>query len=292
MSICFIAAGPITWTSSRLRCYWPAQYLGAQVVPFADLARRPLPRADVYVWQKQVRLDLLPARRTAQHWWDVSEPAWWFEPEACRELVQHMSGFVASNENLALDFSRWSGRFCHVIPDRLQLSYFTRQRAHTPTSPVRLIWFGAAVNRVSLATIWSNLLRLAANGHAVELTIMDDRPGQELGFGDRLRVHHVRWAWQREVAILASHDVALLPPLPGPWGSVRSNYKQLTAWACGLPVTDGHDYDELVNLVSDHTIRAARGRAGRQQVEALWTVDRSAQAWRALLQPASSLTSA
>lgn len=283
MTICFIAAGPITWTSSRLRCYWPAHYLGAQVVPFADLARAPLPAADAYIWQKQVRLDQVQARPFAAHWWDVTEPAWWFAPDDCRKLLPHMRGFVASNENLALDFSRWSGRFCHVIPDRLELSYFTRQRVHADTSPVRLIWFGTAVNRVSLATAWPMLLRLVANGHAVELTVMDDRPDTPLGFGEAIPVHHVRWAWRREVLVLAAHDIALLPPLSGPWGSVRSNYKELTAWACGLPVTDGHDYDELLRLVTSQDERAALGRAGREQVAAHWRVDRSARAWLALL---------
>ncbi|MBE2201656.1 MAG: hypothetical protein IAE79_23800 [Anaerolinea sp.] len=287
MSICFIAAGPITWASSRLRCFWPAEYMDATVIPYASLRQTPLPPSTVYIWQKHVSLDLIAQIAHAQHWWDISEPVWWFDPDRCRKIISHMSGFVASTEALAAEFMKWSGRFCHVIPDRLEPRYFTQHRTHAPVQPVRLIWFGSVINRVALTHAWPNLMRLNAEEYNVELTIMDDRPDLPLRFGHTVRVYHARWAWERDVTVMASHDIALLPPIPGPLGQMRSPYKQLMAWACRLPVTDGQDYDDLCQLVTSHQERERRGAAGQQDVLARWAVGKSAGEWLALLFGAS-----
>ncbi len=283
MKVCFVAAGPRTWASSRLRCYWPARYMNAQVVPYATVTSEGLPPANVYVWQKQVDMFLVQRQAQAQHWWDVSEPVWWFDPEHSQEIVSRVSGVVANNKALAQEFLYWQGVPCHVIPDRVELSYYNRQRQHTAVSPVRLIWFGAVINRVALAAAWPNLLRLVASGCDIELTVMDDRPDLPLRFGQDVRVYHVYWAWEQEVEVLASHDIALLPPIPGPWGNVRSNAKALAAQACGLPVTSGLDYAELYHLVSSPSTRARLGQQGYEEVVTRWSAAQSAAEWLALL---------
>ena len=283
MDICFVAAGPITWASSRLRCYWPAKYMNASVVSFASLHNDGLPTADIFIWQKYVDLGVVRQLAGAQHWWDLSEPVWWFDPEHSREIVQMMKGVVVSNEALAEEFTRWNGRSCHIIPDRVEPGYFNRQRVHTAVTPVRLLWFGAVINRVALTAAWPNLARLNAAGYNIELTIMDDHPDMPLRFGHNIRVYHVFWAWEREVEILASHDIALLPPVPGPWGSMRSNAKELAAWACRLPVTDGADYEELRRLVSSPKERNRLGQKGHEEVVTQWAVGQSAAEWLALL---------
>ncbi|MEZ4643140.1 MAG: hypothetical protein R3E31_10490 [Chloroflexota bacterium] len=283
MTICFIAAGPITWASSRLRCFWPAEYMNATVVTYATLRQTALPPADVYIWQKHVHLDLLAQTADKQHWWDLTEPVWWFDPEKSRDIVRHMSGFVACTEALATDFQKWSGRFCHVIPDRIEPTYFTHARTHAAVQPVRLIWFGTVLNRVTLTIAWPNLMRLVAEGHNIELTIMDDRPDLPLRFGHNVRVYHVRWTWKHDVEIMANHDIALLPPLPGPLERVHSPYKQLMAWACRLPVANGQDYEDLRQLVTSFYEREQRGTAGQQDVLKQWNVSKSAGEWLALL---------
>ncbi len=283
MRICFVAAGPKTWVSSRVRCYWPARYMNAPVVPFASLGKKALPAADTYIWQKQVDLEKVRLKKDAQHWWDVSEPTWWFDPEGCAEILSEMTGVVASNDALAEEFAKWHGRSCYVIPDRVEMAYFSRKRMHTAVSPVRLIWFGALINRVALTAAWPNLMRLIAEGFDVELTIMDGRPDQPLRFGQNIRVYHVQWAWEREVEILASHDIALLPPIPGPWGSVRGSAKELSAWACRLPVTDGVDYEELRRLVASPAERTRLGQKGYEEVATRWAAGQSAAEWLALL---------
>lgn len=290
MNICFVAAGSPTWMSSRVRCYWPARYLGATVLDVEGLSRKGLPPADVYIWQKKVRLDLVAATPGAQHWWDVTEPLWWFEPEESAEILAEMTGVVANTQALADDLAQWKhGRSCHVIPDRLEPSYFTRYRVHQQVAPVRFIWFGTMINRVALAPIWPNLIRLRAEGLDVELTLMDNRPELPLQFGPEVPLYYTKWMHRQELDVLASHDIALLPPLPGPWGEIRGNAKALAAWACRLPVTNGRNYELLKHLVTDPEAREERGRAGQEEVARHWTSDRSAAQWETLLEEAAPL---
>jgi hypothetical protein len=193
-------------------------------------------KADAYIWQKYVNVGLVN-QLDGRHYWDVCDPSWWWQPNECREIAEGMTAVVASSAALADDFNNWYGQNKAVtIPDGLKLSHFHTQRQHADVSPVRFIWFGLAANRIALYGAMANLTRLVANGHKIELTIMDDRPDIRFEVvGNHFPVYHVKWELDREVEILSSHDIALLPPYPGPWGEVKSNNKQLTAWACGLP---------------------------------------------------------
>ncbi len=83
--------------------------------------------------------------------------------------------------------------------------------------------------------------------------------------------------------MLASHDIALLPPIPGPWGNVRSNAKALAAHTCGLPVTSGLNYAELHRLVSSPAMRAHLGQQGYAEVVMRGSAAQSAAEWLALL---------
>lgn len=288
MKTLFVTAGPLEWGSSRMRAFWPAAHMpGAEARTWAEMVDQEIPlEFDAYVFQKlanpELNRYLLEAGK--QVWWDVCDPAWWFQPEACRAVAETVSGVAASSSALAEDYRAWSGKLAAVVPDRLDLSHFPLARSHSPQSPVRLIWFGLAVNRCALFAALANLERLAANGCAVELTICDDQPEHpwgELGIPTR----YERWTLARENEIIAGHDIALLPPYPGPWGKVKSNNKRLTAWACGLPVVGGEDYDTLRALVGDAEQRQAAADWGMKTLLRDYTAERSARQWEVLLCP-------
>lgn len=270
-----------------MRCYWPAAYIdGAQVMTWNELVRiggTPT-NFDAYVFQKladpKVNRSLI--ERGKQVWWDVCDPSWWFQPELCREIAACVTGVVASSRGLADDFAHWSATPCELIPDRLELRHFPRVRQHGDVQPVRFIWFGVSVNRFVVIGVLANLERLKANGYDIALTIFDNQPDTEL-FRTVVPVTYLRWSLAQENAVLADHDIALLPPYPGPWGAVKSNNKQLTAWACGLPVTSGLDYVELCNLVDDRELRAKLAADGLAAVRRDYQVERSAREWEALL---------
>lgn len=282
MRIIFIASGGIEWGSARMRCYWPARYMtDAHVITWDEYREeRALPVADVYIWQKNVDVSAVE-QVDALHIWDVCDPLHWFSPEAVKRYVDKVDGIVTSNRGLADDLAKWSKRDdIRVIPDRLELSHFDKQREHADRWPVRFIWFGISANRGVLFGAWAILARLQAMGYDVSLTIMDEMINGALNYGKDLPVYHVRWELDHEVGILASHDIALLPPYPGPWGLVKSNNKALTAGACGLPVISHLTWhDGIRRLVESAATRQKAGESRRRQVKDLWSVEKSAAEW-------------
>ena len=256
----FIPTGDMRYASSRIRAFWPAEHMkDAYVSPpkgkNGTEAEIQLIEADTYIWQKFLHFEFMAANPDAKHIWDLCDPLWWFSPEFSRMALQNCSEFICSTPALADEFHNWSGLKAHVVPDRMNMEHFTSRRIHVPRETVGFVWFGMGVNRMSLLGAWANLARLVANGHKVSLTIIDDMPEVPLGFGDELGVYNVQWKLDYEVALIAQHDIALLPPYPGPWGALKSNNKRLTAWGCGLPAIDGFNYQEMLALVESHETR-------------------------------------
>jgi hypothetical protein len=270
-----------------MRCWWPAEHLDAKVVTFPQLMQvGEVPMDfDVYVFQKHGHPDaqrqLLDAGK--QVWLDHCDPMWWFSPNQMNEIVKHSTGAVFSSRNLQADFKEWhkeAGYRTETIPDRLRKEHFTIKRNHAPTVPVRFIWFGMHVNRLTIPGGMTNVLRLKSHGVNVELTIMDDTPHIVEEKYD-IPIYHTPFNLQNEVSVLAAHDIALLPPYPGPWGKVKSDNKSRTASACGLPVTDGFDFEELKKLALDPKHREASVKEYKDP----W-VERSAKDWERLVKDA------
>ena len=285
--VCFIAGGNLNNAGSRMRAYWPARFIDGAAVVHWELAGDGLPDARAYVFQKFVNVPVMAELRERGRliFWDLCDPSWWFNPGDVNEALTHVDGVVASSPALAADFTRWSGREVHCIPDRLLLEHFDRRRQHTAADPVRLIWFGAAQNRMALYAAHANLERLIANGYRIELTICDNAPHAPFAdIAGTYPIYYTRWSLEMEVETLAAHDLALLPPYPGPWGVVKSNNKALTAMACGLPVVTGEDYGQLRAFVANEELRQPIAADGRDEVERNWNVERSAAEWLALIE--------
>lgn len=288
MRVCFITAGDINFASSRMRAYWVAEEMKDASVSIINQQEIPSD-VDACIWQKAVNMQYIEHNSDKRHYWDVCDPVWWFQPEYCQQVLEHIDGVVCSNEALADDFCEWSGwdkgrglskpKRVDVIPDRLKLSHFHKQRQHEDTDPVRFIWFGYSMNRIALWGAVANLQRLKANGYNFTLTIMDDRPDAPVSFD--FPVRHVKWTLEQEVDILAAHDIALLPPYPGPWGKVKSDNKTKTAKMCGLPSISGCDYKEMESHMSIE--RRIAGGFIDMTDHLLYDVDYSAFEWKVLL---------
>jgi hypothetical protein len=289
MKICFIAAGGIEWGSSRMRAYWVAEAMqqrGIDATAVDVNTHTDYRSADAYIFQKIAPIEAVKTLTEVgiKCYLDVCDPSWWWQPNECREIAQHMTAVVASSQPLADDFNQWYGQGKAIcIPDRLDLAHFPKQRDHADVTPVRFIWFGVAVNRIALLGAIPFLERLVANGRKIELTIMDDRPDLPMQWTNAFPIYHTKWTLDTEVKILASHDIALLPPYPGAWGRVKSNNKQLTAWACGLPVYAGEEYTYLENLVTQSGYRESMAAGGMDFVSNNSQITQSAAEWEAVL---------
>ncbi len=243
-----------------MRCFWPAKHMDADVVVWDW----PHPMEfsteyKAYIWQKytnpETQSQLLDMGK--QVWIDNCDPTWWFsDQQFMRDSFEQATGAVFSSDALRDDFLEWWGKpyNAHTIKDRMDLSHFSHKKSHHWTKPVRFIWYGVAQNRVSLSGAWANMSRLKVLGYNVTLTIFDDRPDIKIKEQNDIPIMYSTWEVDKEPAMVAGHDIALLPPFPGPWGKVKSNNKYITAAICNVPVTTGHDYEELVRLM-DHKER-------------------------------------
>jgi len=262
----FITPGPVAWASSRFRAYWPAEYIpGARVTTIKEIEdTRFIPQADNYIWLKTANAGILSQIQTGRHFFDYCDPLWWFEPDSVRAALAYAMGVTASNQGLADDFTEWSGMECQVIPDCLNLEHYKKQRQQQHVDPIRYIWYGASQNRPSLWGALAIMERLKSNGVNLELTIYDDKPthswaAAELSFP----VYNAAWSLAQENDVISAHDIAILPRYPGVWGNVKSNNKQLTAWACGVAVDSADDYErsfELATLTIKREIQVEEGR--------------------------------
>ena len=296
MTTLFITAGGIEWASSRMRAYWPAQYMDATVMTFDEWRAHPerMELHDAFIFQKRIDANIARNLRDAGFpvWVDFCDPVWWWQPDEARQVAQSVTGVVCSSEALLQDFLDWMKQDgpplarelqAHVIPDRMELLHFTRQREHDDVTPVRLIWFGIAANRVALYGALPYLERLAANGHRTELTLFDDRPDVSFSVTRSFPIYYTPWKLDRENDVLASHDIALLPPYPMAWGKVKSNNRSITAALCGLAVTQAEDYWQLERLVESAAARQQQATEANEYARRHYDVRLSAQEWQELL---------
>jgi hypothetical protein len=284
--ILFLPHGGLEVASCRYRAWWVAEALGpdAQCMRIGDILDAEIDRPDVVVFQKTTPLSLLERFKAegVRIAWDVCDPVWWYQGGVTKQIASLVDFAVASNDRLAADFFAHFPRIpTHTIPDRLKMAHYAKQRQHTKADPVRLIWFGHHDNRPVLFGALSAIERLRQSGCPVELTIFDGAPEKPLHING-LPVYHIPWDVDIENEVIASHDIAILPPHPGIHGPVKSNNKTLTAWACGLPVTTGDDYAHLANLAQDVDYRRDMGVIGRANVTADYTIEKSAAEWREL----------
>lgn len=288
MKALFITAGDENWASSRLRGYWPAKYLKDSAVLQIDTIRE-LPQAEAYVFQKSINLAMVSEahNRGAKVYWDFCDPLWWWSPTETKTVLACVDGAIFSNLDLMLEFQEFSAE-CKInmpawcIPDRLDLEHYPIRRVHSQIKPVRLIWFGLSVNRMGILGALNALERLACNGYSIEMTIYDDQPNNVLEIQASFPIYQCRWTLGHENAVIASHDIAILPPYPGDWGKVKSNNKMLTAWACGLPVDTG-DYRSLVGLVESADLRASVANMGLQVLYTQYDIAFSVTEWEQIL---------
>ena len=282
--VCFVLPGPATWASSRIRGLWPAQFIPDSVTAIIG---SPLPEAENYVWVKAFSPDYIAETRgKAKHYIDFCDPSWWWKPREIRATLDIVDGVVVSCAAISHDFEHEFDYRPFIIRDRMLLSHFGVRHSHSIIQrgqPVRMIWFGASQNRHALLGAMGYLERLVCNGVQIALTIMDDKPRDYWDITDKFPVSMVKWELDREVEVIAAHDIAILPPYPGPWGRIKTNNKALHAWACNVAVSDGADWDYLWNLCTRTEFRTDAASVGRSMVETEYNVEQSAAEWLEVL---------
>ena len=280
MKILFVTPGPIEWATSRFRAHWLQPYLDADIIEYNTLMGLPLAWMDnlnVYdalVWLKQCDPAIVETTPGVKHFWDVTDPMWWFSPQTSQEIVEVVGGTIVSSQALGENFSMWSGKRSYRIDDCMSLDHYVYTREHEDRKPTKLIWFGLAQNIISLYAGLANLSRLWANDVDFELTLLTN---QDPGITAEFPIYYVPFNLDTEAVILAEHDIAYLPPYPGPWGKVKSSNKAFTAFSAGLPVSDGFDYLTLLQLCNEPDLRQRQATSNRKMIEDMYTSEHAAR---------------
>lgn len=290
--ILFLTVGDRTWASSRLRSYWPADIIpGAHALQWRQGTEIP-DDYDAYVWMKTGDVDVMRTLRQMGklQFIEVCDPAWWWQPREQRALIDECTAIVAASEPTAKDILSWYGdKKCYVIPDRLNLAHYTTRRTeYALSAPLRFIWYGVAANRFVVSGAIPFLERLEAEGVKLSLTICDNYPDKQWTFTDRFPVYFTQWSLDRESEIIAAHDIAFLPKYPPPWGPLKTNNRALTAWACGLPVTDAENWLQLYTLATSATERRAQAEFGYELLVNHYTTEKTAQDWISIVEELSA----
>ncbi len=284
--IVFVAPGPITFASARLRAFWLEPYLDCIIAEPDDQGRFEIPSdARAYVFSKALNHDGMRHLRDngALIFWDCCDPVWWFGDHS--ETVKTIHAATFSNDALRSDFVRtFPGVKTYTIPDRLELSHYDQQREHKERSFLRLIWFGLWYNRFPIYGALSALERARKMfNFDFSLTICDDRPDKPLEYETDVPITYQRWKLDEEARTLAAHDLAILPPYPPPWGELKSNNKTLSAWAAGLPVTKCYQFERFLALMRNSELRESEKRHNLKVLKEHFDIRKSAEQWREIL---------
>ena len=295
MTVQFLARWTRDVASSRIRAWHVVEAWNHPDVVCAKLrdSLRYLSgiRPDVLVLQKPkmkiLSLEVLEALKSQVGWLicDFCDPDWCLASDGYfRRFAELMSAFVVSNRGLQAGLEEDWGIKSTVIEDRMPAPKAQKEHATVPVPT--LVWYGQFANReICLASAALALKRLHVNRVPFRLRIIDNGGGpqstsRDLGMAELIEYRN--WSLDRFETDLLECDVALLPPHPGRWGTMKSNNKQLTAAWLGLPTTDGQDYEGLKRLLTDAEYRDRSGRRARMWAEREGHIDQSVQQWKDL----------
>jgi glycosyltransferase involved in cell wall biosynthesis len=275
------------WTAGKILARVP----GVASARFADLT-----------WLQR---ELVPGRLTLENFagrkllFDVDDAVWIRQRggDAVERIVERSRGVIAGNEFLA-DYFRRRGARVWIVPTCVDTAKW-KPATEKARAEWTIGWSGTASNLKYLATIEGPLAEFLDCHPDARLLVVSDR---EPSFSriPRSRWRFERWSAANEVRQAQQLDVGLMPLAATDWERGKCGLKMLTYMAVGAPAiaspvgvcdeimrqanigiaatTNDDWYKALVCLYEDHALAARLGAAGRQLVDACYSVDRHTEA--------------
>ena len=167
---------------------------------------------------------------------DLCDPDWLNGDVAIVDIAHKVDHITTSTEDLAKYLRQMIKTPITVVPDRLNMDYFTEQREHTERAK-NVVWFGYYHNAQQVLNA-PLLQSLKVRG--LGLTVVsnaDFEPQNDLG----VEITNINWTPENAYMNIKSGDFAINPPSMSRGFRFKSNNKTLIAWALGLPVANTAD---------------------------------------------------
>jgi glycosyltransferase involved in cell wall biosynthesis len=218
------------------------------------------------------------------------------------ELCRRAQVVVCGNLTLARELSPFSHR-CAVIPTVVDTDRYRVRTDYRLNGPLRVGWLGSSMSIEQTLLPWLETLGEIRRQVPFELVVISDEPPrflQDIGWA-----RFLPWSPAVETSIADHMDVGLMPLQDTPYQAAKCGAKLVQYLAAGLPVIAspvGVNRDLVVDgatgywaanpdewrqairrLAEQELLRAAFGRAGREQVVQNYSIARWTGQWVDLL---------
>ena len=231
------------------------------------------------------------------------------DPGRVATILRHSRRVVVGNEFLA-QYARRHNSAVTVIPTAVDTSKFVPRPDRTKPAGRKPIvgWIGSPTTFPYLEAL-AGVLREVAERHPFTLKVSG--AGRPLNFPG-VAVEDVRWSMADEVSLFNTCDVGVYPLTDDEWSKGKCGFKAIQCMACGVPVVaaavgvnreiikDGENsflaathaewVEKLGRLLADETLRARMSAAGRQTIEARYSLKVTAPQLAAVLASAVDST--
>jgi glycosyltransferase involved in cell wall biosynthesis len=214
-------------------------------------------------------------------------------PSKVHTIIEHSHVVIAGNEFLA-DYARQYHRSVLVIPTCVDTDKFV-PRAEPPSTGVPIVgWIGSPTT-VRYLLEAAPILQQVASTHDFVLRVCG--AGADIAIPG-VAVDNVPWSKDAEVSLFNSCDIGIYPLPDDEWARGKCGFKAIQFMACGIPVvaagvgvnreivedgvngciatTRGEWIDQLSRLIADPALRRRLGSAGRDTIEARYSLQANA----------------
>jgi len=230
---------------------------------------------------------------------------WLKFPGKTASLCRMSRHVVTGNDHLAAYARRYT-RNVTIVPSSIDTDRYAPKPMSRRNGRVVVGWTGSATSQSHLEA-FTPILKRIVERYGVEVRVISANPPQLRG----LPVTWKQWSVAREVEDLSEFDVGIMCLPDDEWSRGKSAFKALQCMGMGVPVVCSavgpslklirhgengflaatvEEWDEsLGRLIADPALRDHLGMAGRQTVEAHYSMSRSASVLASVLRSVTGL---
>jgi glycosyltransferase involved in cell wall biosynthesis len=214
-------------------------------------------------------------------------------PSKVKTIIQHSDGVIAGNEYLA-DYARRYSTAVTVVPTCVDTTKFTPRCDRRVAEKPIVGWIGTPTTVPYLRELLPVLQDVA---RVQPFVLRVGGAGADVAYPG-LEIENVPWSLEREVTLFSTCDVGVYPLSDDEWARGKCGFKAIQFMACGVPVVaaavgvnreiiqDGVNgfvaptpadwIDKLTRLLADPALRRELGLAGRETIEARYSLHANA----------------